>query len=406
MKTELLPEGWQMVKFAEIAKQISKRVEPAETELSIYVGLEHLDSDNLKISRYGSPSDVKGQKLLVRKGQIIFGKRRAYQRKVAIADFDCICSAHAMVLEANEEKVLPEFLPFFMLSDLFMNRAISVSEGSLSPTIKWKVLGNQSFVLPNKDIQETLLKEIKKANSVVDIAEVISGSLKKVIESHYWTFFSKDLNVQDVAKYPLKITTNEKAIIVRLKDLLAGKPQNGQFVRKGGEKEFTCKFLNVVDGYENSFSGIDNRQNITCDQKELDKYKLSKGDVLFNRSSLVRAGIGWPYLVTEDSPQSTFDCHLIRVVVDEKKVLPEYLYIYALSPWARKYFLCVGQTTTMTTISQSEIEEFPIPVVPIKEQEKVVQSFSELFALQGYFKKHQNSVLQLSKSYVNSCLER
>ena len=113
MTEQQLPEGWQMVKFGDIAKHISKRVEPSETDLEIYVGLEHLDPDSLKIKRHGTPSDVEGQKLLVKKGQIIFGKRRAYQRKVAVADWDCICSAHAMVLEANSAKVIPEFLPFF-----------------------------------------------------------------------------------------------------------------------------------------------------------------------------------------------------------------------------------------------------------------------------------------------------
>ncbi len=52
-----------MVKFGDIAKHISKRVEPSETDLEIYVGLEHLDSDSLKIKRHGTPSDVEGQKL-------------------------------------------------------------------------------------------------------------------------------------------------------------------------------------------------------------------------------------------------------------------------------------------------------------------------------------------------------
>lgn len=157
MSEQQLPEGWQMVKFGDIAKHISKRVEPSETELEVYVGLEHLDPDSLKIKRHGVPSDVAGQKLLVKKGQIIFGKRRAYQRKVAVADWDCICSAHAMVLEANPKNVIPEFLPFFMQSDVFMNRAVAISEGSLSPTIKWKVLANQDFLFPSKDKQEQLL---------------------------------------------------------------------------------------------------------------------------------------------------------------------------------------------------------------------------------------------------------
>lgn len=156
MSTDLNME-YQEVKFGEIANHISKRVEPSETTLEVYVGLEHLDPDSLKITRHGVPSDVAGQKLLVKKGQIIFGKRRAYQRKVAVADWDCICSAHAMVLEAIPGKILPEFLPFFMQSNQFMERAVEISEGSLSPTIKWKNLEQQSFIIPNLGEQSKVI---------------------------------------------------------------------------------------------------------------------------------------------------------------------------------------------------------------------------------------------------------
>ena len=104
--------------------------------------------NSLKIRRWGAPSDVEATKLLFKKGDIIFGRRQAYQRKLAVADFDGICSAHAMVLRAKPEVVLPEFLPFFMQSDLFMNRAVEISVGSLSPTINWKTLAAQEFALP------------------------------------------------------------------------------------------------------------------------------------------------------------------------------------------------------------------------------------------------------------------
>ena len=96
--------GWQVVKFCEIARNISERVDPSVTNLKVYVGLEHLDPQSLSIERKGEPGDVKGQKLRVRPGQIIFGKRRAYQKKLAVADFDGICSAHAMVLEETPRK--------------------------------------------------------------------------------------------------------------------------------------------------------------------------------------------------------------------------------------------------------------------------------------------------------------
>lgn len=175
MSTDLNME-YQEVKFGEIAKHISKRVEPSETTLEIYVGLEHLDPDSLKITRHGVPSDVAGQKLLVKKGQIIFGKRRAYQRKVAVADWDCICSAHAMVLEVIPGKILPELLPFFMQSNCFMERAISISEGSLSPTIKWKTLENQKFKIPTIEHQYQLLNILNKIEECLHKTHLLKNS--------------------------------------------------------------------------------------------------------------------------------------------------------------------------------------------------------------------------------------
>ena len=183
MSQQQLPEGWQMVKFGDIAHHISKRVEPSETDLEIYVGLEHLDPDSLKIKRHGVPSDVDGQKLLVKKGQIIFGKRRAYQRKVAVADWDCICSAHAMVLEANPKNVIPEFLPFFMQSDVFMNRAVAISEGSLSPTIKWKALSNQCFAIPSFDEQAKICRVLNKADELITHIGYLETSLRSLREA-------------------------------------------------------------------------------------------------------------------------------------------------------------------------------------------------------------------------------
>ena len=137
-----------MVTFGEVARQVKTKVTPADTDLDRYVGLEHLDSDSLQIRRWGVPVDVIGEKIVVRKGDIIFGKRRAYQRKVAIADFDCICSAHAMVLQPKEDIIIKEIFPFFLQSDQFMNRAVQISVGGLSPTINWKDLAGQEFPLP------------------------------------------------------------------------------------------------------------------------------------------------------------------------------------------------------------------------------------------------------------------
>lgn len=105
--------GWRIWRFDQMAHNITDRIErPSESGLSRFVGLEHLDSGSLKIWRWGNTSDVEKTKLLFKSGDIIFGRRNAYLRRVAVADFDGVCSAHALVLRAREEVVLPEFLPF------------------------------------------------------------------------------------------------------------------------------------------------------------------------------------------------------------------------------------------------------------------------------------------------------
>lgn len=155
---------WKTYRFDEICQSISERVDPTNTDLETYIGLEHLDSESIHIRRTGEPSDVKGQKLRFYPGDVIFGKRRAYQRKAAVATMHGFCSAHAMVLRANPEVIDPQLFPFFLHSDAFMDRAVDISVGSLSPTINWRELSSQTFFLPESETQIKLLKLFRLAD--------------------------------------------------------------------------------------------------------------------------------------------------------------------------------------------------------------------------------------------------
>jgi type I restriction enzyme S subunit len=176
----LTTKDFETIRFDKIAINISERVEPKKTELTTYVGLEHLDADNLKIERTGTPDDVIGTKLKIYKGDIIFGKRRAYLRKVAVSHFDGIASAHSMILRANEKNIEKEFLPYFMQSDTFMSRAVQISEGSLSPTIKAKTLAQQEFILPKKEKQKELISVFKQFDTTMEQLKQQRTTLKNL----------------------------------------------------------------------------------------------------------------------------------------------------------------------------------------------------------------------------------
>ena len=164
-----LPSGWSIFKFGEIAESITERVDdPKDAGVDIYVGLEHLDSGTTKITRFGTPDDVEAAKLRFYRGDVIYARRRAYQRKLGVAEVEGICSAHALVLRARPDVCIPEFLPYFLQSDQFHERALSISVGSLSPTINWKTLVLQEFALPPISEQLRTVKVMMYLDEVIE----------------------------------------------------------------------------------------------------------------------------------------------------------------------------------------------------------------------------------------------
>jgi len=184
--------NWQSFRFDQIASSISEKVDPQKTDLDIYVGLEHIDPESLHIKRHGKRDDVKGAKLRCYPGDVIFGRRRAYQRKASIVDFNGFCSAHSLVLRANTEKIEPKLFPFFLHSDLFMHRAVDISVGSLSPTINWGTLKKQEFLLPPKDQQEKIAELLWAMDDAVEKEQNILKKLNILDNSNLKNHFYDD----------------------------------------------------------------------------------------------------------------------------------------------------------------------------------------------------------------------
>lgn len=119
------------------------------------VGLEDLTPGEITLTAWDGGSNGTFTKRF-RKGQILFGRRRAYLKKAAVAPFDGICSGDITVIEAKPERILPELLPFVIQNDALFEFAVEKSAGSLSPRVKWEHLRNYEFRLPDADRQKPL----------------------------------------------------------------------------------------------------------------------------------------------------------------------------------------------------------------------------------------------------------
>ena len=194
-------EGWQVVRFSEIAREAKQTTKTAlEDGLKFYVGLEHLVPQSLRIQRKGviaedNPSFTR----LFKPGQILFGKRRCYQKKAAVADFDGICSGDIIVMEAIPGKIIPELLPFIVQSDMFFDWAEKTSSGSLSPRTKWKALVEFEFPLPPVERQKEIFEVLEKVEENDKLTSILITRCEKTQKTIRYKFLSnKILNKNDL----------------------------------------------------------------------------------------------------------------------------------------------------------------------------------------------------------------
>ena len=189
-------------KFNEIAYNSTEKKKPTEADKDTYIGLEHLDSGTLTVARWGADIAPIGEKLVMRKGDVLFGKRRAYQKKVAIAPFDGIFSAHGMVLRPKESIITREYFPLFISSDYFLNAAIQISVGSLSPTINWKDLKELEFSIPSIDEQKRITPLIWAAIRLKNGYQLLLNKIDDLVKSQFIEMFGAPLSNEK--RWPLK----------------------------------------------------------------------------------------------------------------------------------------------------------------------------------------------------------
>ena len=212
-------------KFEQIAINSTEKKKPVEADRFTYLGLEHLDSNSLQVTRFGSEVAPIGEKLVMHKGDVLFGKRRAYQKKVAIAPLDGIFSAHGMVLRPKENVIDKNFFPFFISSDYFLDAAIKISVGSLSPTINWRDLKELEFELPNLAKQKELAEVLWAMDATKQTYQKLLAATDELVKAHFVEMFG---SIDSEGNFPRK-HWNEVLNIINGRDHKPVSNPNGKY---------------------------------------------------------------------------------------------------------------------------------------------------------------------------------
>lgn len=181
------------IKFGDVVKDVKINIDRLNNPYEFYVAGDHMDSEDLTTHRKGrfATDDVGPAFIRVFKpGQILYGSRRTYLKKIAVADFEGICANTTFVLETKDPLVLEQrLLPFIMLSKDFTTWSIAKSKGSTNPYVLFSDLADFEFELPPLEEQKVLADKLWAAYRLKEAYKKLLVATDEMLKSQFIEMF-------------------------------------------------------------------------------------------------------------------------------------------------------------------------------------------------------------------------
>ena len=392
------------VKFGDVVREVKDKIDRADNPYEFYVAGDHMDTEDLKIRRRGrfATDDVGPAFTRVFKpGQILYGSRRTYLKKVCVADFEGITANTTFVLETKDDNVLLQrLLPFLMLGDRFTAWSIKHSKGSTNPYVLFGDLADYEFDLPPMDEQKKLAELLWTANDLKESYKKAITATDEMIKAKFNAKFGmRNAELSDGSR---KGTESQgKWPAVKFEDLCVTGPQNG-FYKKGVENNGTVRVLKMTQlfAYECMEDATD-CDMWAVDETDLSKFKLTPNDLVFGRRSLVPAGAGKCRRVGNIKEDIIFESSMIRATIDTSKALPRYIQLWTESVDGENAMAQMRSGTTVFGIRGSELKALKIPLPPLALQREFVAIADKAESAKANLKKSIAAIDQVMKGLIN-----
>lgn len=336
------------VKLGDVAVESRETYKGDKTGMPI-VGLEHITPGEVTLSNWDTDTNNTFTKRFC-KGDMLFGRRRAYLKKAALAPFDGLCSGDITVIRAKEDLLLPELLPFIIQNDNLFDFAVGKSAGSLSPRVKWDSLKNYTFELPSMEEQKKLAEVLWSINDTLQAYQKLLNDMDELVKSQFMEQFGDPSN--NVYRYP--VTT--------LKEIAVGALSYGS-ISPASEYDGITRYIRITDITDNGALGSDIKSAVKID----DKYLLKEGDILFARTG---ATVGKTFRYRESYGRAIYAGFLIKLTPDTTLIDPDYLYHFTKSDYYWNFVESTQRVVAQPNINAQEYGDLQIllPKIEIQKQ--------------------------------------
>lgn len=386
MTLNLDKSHWKRVAFGDVVRNVNETVRDLKAVgIDRIIAMEHMDPGELKVSRWGSTEDGTTFTRRVMPGQTLFGKRRAYQRKVAYAEFDAICSGDIYTFEADETQLLGALLPFLVQSNGFFEHALGTSAGSLSPRTNWRDLKDFEFDLPPLEEQARiadLLWAIERhRRSLAGLLQAARELVRK-LRADLFEGTQSDTRADEM----FEITIGRQR---------SPKHETGDhLVPYLRSANVTPKGIDTADVKSMNF-----------EPKEQQKFALRDGDVLVSEASASAPSVGMPAVWREDVPGTVcFQNTLLRYRAVEGRSLPAFVEQYCHWAFESGRFLATASGTNIRHIGVGGASSMKVPRTSISDQAAFISRTATAATAQQALEQEASTVGALLANLINHLL--
>ncbi|WNJ97338.1 restriction endonuclease subunit S [Vibrio ruber] len=352
----------QTVKFGDICKEVKLTTkDPIGDGYERYIGLEHLDSGSLKIKRWGMIADDSPSFTRVfKKGQILFGKRRPYLKKAAIAEFDGICSGDIIVLEAKDIVEYSDILPFIIQSDVLWEWAIKTSSGSLSPRTKFNELKSCEITIPKDSSRKQSFLNLMRR-----VIETLSCS-EEALDDAYRLYSVLGVKQFKIAKSSIPL----EKLCLKIQDGTHYSPKN---ISDSGDFQYvTSKNIRMgrMEILKKEYISKEEHRKIysRCD--------TVKGDILLTKDGANTGNI----CLNEVDEEISLLSSVAFIRVDPDKVARDFIYHWLMSSLMQREISSQMAGNAITRLTLKKIKAFKIPNCSLSQQEQIGYVMNEALA--------------------------
>jgi type I restriction enzyme S subunit len=318
-------------------------------------------------SYVGSDAPSRARKRVLA-GDVIFATTRPYLRSIARIPEGLngqVCSTGFCVLR-HGPRLDSEWLFYAVLSDDFLTQVVPKMRGATYPAVTDGDVLGCLIPLPPIEEQRRIGSRIKECLERVDeIRGLRRSSLREACSLEGAVFGDFIAGHVEQEKSTAVVRLGE--ILVRAQYGLSSKANSN------GNGTPILRMGNIQGGHLDTI----NLKHIHLPAKELEKYRLTEGDILFNRTNSLEL-VGKAATFTGLDGDWVFASYLVRLEVDRRRALPEYVTAVINSPIGRAYVHHTARRAIgMVNINAKQIQQLELPVPPLSDQETLIERLGE-----------------------------